>query len=158
VSTRVALREVTEADLPTFFAQQRDPDAHRMVAFVGRDPGDREGFLAHWRKILADDAGTERTIVVDGEVAGNVVAWGRPGERQVGYWLGRAYWGRGLATAALSAFVGELAERPLWAGVAADNLASLRVLEKCGFTLARRERAFAAGRGVEIEEAILVLR
>jgi RimJ/RimL family protein N-acetyltransferase len=158
VTPRLALRETTEADLPTLFEQQLDPAAHRMVAFVTRDPADREAFFAHWKKVLADAAGTRRTIVVEGSVAGHLVKWGRLGEPQIGYWLGRAYWGRGLATEALSAFVREIEVRPLWAGAAADNLASIRVLEKCGFTIAGRERAYAAARGAEIEETILVLR
>ena len=58
---------------------------------------------------------------------------------------------------ALSAFVGGLAERPLYARAAADNIASIRVLEKCGFVLIGRDRGFANARGAEIEEVVLEL-
>jgi L-amino acid N-acyltransferase YncA len=41
---------------------------------------------------------------------------------------------------------------------AKDNVASLRVLEKCGFTVVGYEKGFANARGEEIEEVILELR
>jgi len=56
-----------------------------------------------------------------------------PYEREVGYWIGREHWGRGVATAALAAFVAEVTERPLFAHVVNSNAGSIRVLEKCGF-------------------------
>src|SRR5262249_40097648 len=71
------------------------------------------------------------------------------------YWVGRDHWGRGVATRALAAFVGGLAARPLYARAAADNMASIRALEKCGFVLVGRERGFANARGAEIEEVVL---
>ncbi len=126
----VELREVRETDLDVFFANQADLDAAELAAVPSRD---RQTFDAHWRKILANPEGTIRTIVADGEVAGNVLRFLRDGEVEVGYWLGRDYWGRGIATRALAAFLDELDERPLTAGVARHNPASMRVLEKCGF-------------------------
>lgn len=128
----VQLRDVEAADLPLFFEHQRDPEAVAMVAFHSRD---RPAFDAHWAKILANDTGLKRTIVVNGEAAGHLVSYLRDGKREVGYWLGRALWGRGIATQALSAFLELEQRRPLYAGVARHNLASIRVLQKCGFTL-----------------------
>ncbi len=93
-------------------------------------------------------------------MVGNVGAFVAPwsGQREVTYWIGREHWGRGLATEALTAFMGLLAEGPLHARAAADNTASIRVLEKCGFLPVGRERAFAEARGEEIEEVIMELR
>lgn len=91
--------------------------------------------MAHWSKSLADDSNILRTVVVDGEVAGNVVCWEQEGHREVGYWIGRKFWGMGIATRALGAFLSEVTTRPLYAYVAAHNVASIRVLEKCGFTI-----------------------
>ena len=140
-SANVRLREVEPGDLPLFFAHQQDAEAAAMAAFTSRD---RAAFDQHWAKILADETGLIRTIVVasagsadfaPGEhVAGNIVSWNSDGKRELGYWIDRAYWGRGVATAALSAFVALERTRPLFAGVAKHNAASLRVLEKCGFT------------------------
>jgi RimJ/RimL family protein N-acetyltransferase len=126
------LRPVEAGDLDTFFEHQRDPEANRMAAFPARE---RPAFDAHWQRILADDAVTVRTIVWNSEIAGNVLSWPRNDERLVGYWLGRDYWGRGIATRALAAFLDELTARPLRAHVATSNLGSIRVLEKCGFAL-----------------------
>jgi RimJ/RimL family protein N-acetyltransferase len=126
----VVLREVREDDLDTLFEQQREPEAVEMAVFPARE---REAFDAHWRKLLADERLVVRVIEVDGEVAGNIGSWEQDGRQLVGYWLGRDFWGRGLATAGLAEFVQELNTRPLHAWVAASNLGSIRVLEKCGF-------------------------
>jgi RimJ/RimL family protein N-acetyltransferase len=124
------LREVREDDLDVFFEQQRDPEAMAMALMPARE---REAFDAHWRRILADEGAVIRTIDAGGEVAGNVLSWQLEGRQLVGYWLGREFWGRGLATAALRELVQELGRRPLHAWVATSNLGSIRVLEKCGF-------------------------
>jgi RimJ/RimL family protein N-acetyltransferase len=133
----VLLRDVAEGDLPVFFEHQRDPEASRMAAFP---PRDWDAFKAHWVKILDDESITKKTILFEGRVAGNVVSFENSGEREVGYWIGREYWGKGLATEALSQFLGHMeVRRPLHAGVAKHNVASIRVLQKCGFTVIGEE-------------------
>jgi RimJ/RimL family protein N-acetyltransferase len=122
---------VTEDDLPIFFEDQADPEASRMAAFPSRD---RQAFMEHWARILRDEGVLARTVVFDGRVAGNVVSFVHEGRREVGYWIGKAFWGKGIATGALASFLREEPERPLYAGVAKRNAASIRVLEKCGFT------------------------
>src|SRR5438128_1303039 len=126
----VRLRDVEPADLPLFYEHQRDPEAVAMVMFNSRD---RPAFDAHWEKILANPTGLTKTIVVDDQPAGHIVSFMRDGELEVGYWLDRAFWGRGIATQALLAFLQLEQRRPLHAGVAKHNLASIRVLQKCGF-------------------------
>jgi len=129
--TSVTVREVELDDLPVFFDHQVDPVATALAAFPARDEG---AFLAHWRTILADATVIARTVVVDGSVAGNVVSFAFGGRREIGYWFGREFWGRGVATQAVAALVGIDPARPLYASVAAHNVASVRTLEKCGFT------------------------
>jgi RimJ/RimL family protein N-acetyltransferase len=128
----MALRDVKDEDLAVFFEHQRDPEASRMAAFPARE---RDAFFAHWRaKVLANPGSRKMTVVVDGEVAGNMLSWEQDERRLVGYWIGREHWGRGVATAALAEFVADHEKtRPLFAHVATRNVASLRVLEKCGF-------------------------
>jgi RimJ/RimL family protein N-acetyltransferase len=150
----VQLRDVAEADLPIFFEHQLDPEATQMAAFPARD---RDAFLAHWAKILADETVGKQTILVDGQVAGNIGSWGQLGERDVGYWIGRQYWGRGVATSALAAFLGYETARPLYAHVAKHNIGSLRVLEKCGFIICGAEQGVADARGNQVDEIILRL-
>ncbi|MBN1965213.1 MAG: alpha/beta fold hydrolase, partial [Anaerolineae bacterium] len=121
--SEVALRDVQASDLDVFFTQQLDPAANYMAAFTAPDPADRAAFLAHWERILADECIDKRTIVVDGVVAGHVVRFKRFGLPEVSYWLGREFWGRGIATRALAIFLGEYAPRPLYARTAKDNTA-----------------------------------
>ena len=134
----IQLRNVEANDLPLFFEHQRDPIAVAMVAFNSRD---RAAFDQHWAKLLADDSCLKKTIIVvsavsaEGQVVGNIGSWTADGKREIGYWLDRAFWGRGVATEALSAFLYLEQTRPLYAGVAKHNVASIRVLQKCGFKL-----------------------
>jgi len=150
----VHLRDVRPADLPIFFEQQWDPDANRMAAVV---PRDREAFMAHWAKCLTDPTIVIRTIVFDGAVAGNVLTFERSGHREVGYWLGRDFYGKGVATQALAAFLREFRVRPLFAHVAKHNPASVRVLEKCRFKLVGDDKEFATYEGQAIEGYIFKL-
>ena len=148
----VQLRGVTEDDLPILFEQQRDPDAYQMAAFL---PRDWDAFMAHWKKIMSDAAVTIRAILLDGQIAGNIGSFDRADKRLVGYWLGKDYWGKGVATRALGEFLNHDQTRPLFAHVAKHNRASIRVLEKCGFTICGEEKVID-GFG-EVEEWILRL-
>jgi len=139
------LVEVAPQHLEVLFEQQLDPEATRMAAFPSRD---RDAFMAHWAKIVANPTGTARAILVDGRVAGNIVAFVAGGETLVGYWLGREFWGQGIATRALAAFLPLVPARPLLAHVAKHNVGSIRVLEKCGFTVVREERV-TDGEGID---------
>jgi RimJ/RimL family protein N-acetyltransferase len=156
----VILRDVSERDLETFFEQQRDPAANHMAAFTVIDPADRTAFAAKWANILGDDSLTKRTILFDGKIAGTVSAFVAPwsGNLEVTYWIGREFWGKGIATKALAVFLSVLKTRPLYARAAKDNFGSLRVLEKCGFSIAGYDRGFACARGEEIDEVVLELR
>jgi RimJ/RimL family protein N-acetyltransferase len=136
MKTKIQLRDVEADDLPLFFEHQRDPIAGAMVAFRSRD---RAAFDLHWAKLLADESLLKKTVIVDGEVAGNIGSWTSEDKREVGYWIDRAFWGRGVASEALAAFLRLEQTRPLYAGVAKHNLASIRVLQKCGFTVTGTE-------------------
>ena len=154
MTTDVQLRDATATDLPIFFEQQREPVAGRMAAFPARD---RAAFMAHWSKILGDETIVKQTIIVDGQVAGNIVSFGVAGKPEVGYWLGRSYWGRGIATKALAAFLRHVEARPLYAHVSRHNRACIRVLEKCGFTICGEGTGLPDARGDEVEEVVLRL-
>lgn len=151
------LRELRDEDLPVLFEQWADPVAVQMAAFTGPDHMDRGAFERRWSRQRADRSILNRVIVVDEGVAGTIASWGDPGAREVTYWIGRRHWGKGIATAALRAFLGVERSRPLGARVAADNVASRRVLEKCGFRVMATERGFAGARAAEIEELVLRL-
>ena len=153
------LRPVVADDLPIFFEQQADPDANYMAAFTVKDPGDRAAFMARWQRILADPTVIIRTVVTDGAVAGSVLSYEEEGRLEVSYWLGRALWGRSIATRALTAFLADANRtRPIYARAAKDNIGSLRVLAKCGFTIVGEDNGYANARGAEVEEYVLALQ
>jgi RimJ/RimL family protein N-acetyltransferase len=133
------LREVADSDLDAFFDHQADRQAYEVADVPTRA---RPAFDVHWARIRGDRHVVIRAIEVDGEVAGHVLSWKRDdGVRLVGYWLGREFWGRGIASEALAAFLEVVRERPLQATVAHGNPASMRVLEKSGFRRLREEPA-----------------
>jgi len=151
------LRDVRDEDLPLLFKQWADPVAAHMAAFTGPDHMDRDAFERRWSRIRADETLMARAIVVDDELTGTIGSWGDPGEREVTYWIGRSHWGKGIATAALNAFLAVDTSRPFHARVAYDNVASRRVLEKSGFRVVGTDRGFANARSAEIEELVLRL-
>ena len=78
----------------------------------------------------------------------------QPGRLEVGYWLGRPFWGRGYATEALKAALtwmkSDWRRNVVWAGHFTDNKASAQVLVKAGFLYTGDvERHACAARGGE---------
>jgi RimJ/RimL family protein N-acetyltransferase len=128
-----------------------------MAAFAAKDPANKEAFMTHWAKLMADPVISIRTILYGDRVAGHVASFLRGEEREVCYWRGKEFWGKGIATRALELFLGQMTERPLHARAARDNAASIRVLEKCGFLHAREEKGFSHIRSAEVEEVIMTL-
>ena len=154
VTPEVRLRHVEDRDLDAFFYHQADQEAVEMAAFPARD---QDQFAAHWAKVRGDDSLVARTIVADGMVAGNIGSWQENGQQLLGYWVGREYWGRGVATQALALLVAEVSIRPLYAHVAVHNVGSIRVLEKAGFRRDRGQEAKAPASDDGVEELIFVL-
>lgn len=150
----IQLRPVTESDLPVLFEHQREPEANAMAAFPARD---RDAFMAHWGKILGNESLVAMAVVVDGCVAGHVGCWMQDGLRLVGYWIGKEYWGKGVATQMLSLFIQHVADRPLHAHVAKQNVASIRVLKQCGFVLCEKSTAALDVPDDGIEELVYVI-
>ncbi len=132
MAVNIRLRDVEDGDLDALYEYQHEPESSAMAAVPSRE---REAFMAHAAKIRADERTIYKTIVLDGQVVGDLVCFGESPAREVGYRIGRTYWGQGIATRALALFLAEMPERPLHATVAQHNPASRRVLEKCGFVL-----------------------
>ncbi len=116
-------------------------------------PEDGERFLSGRVIDLADPV---FAIEIDGEACGGIGAHAGKGERgqsaELGYWLGRAHWGRGTMTRIVGVFapwvMRELQLYRLQASVLDSNPASARVLQKNGFTEEGVHRAAVFKRGV----------
>lgn len=152
MTPRVTLRDVSRDDVAIFYPQQSDPVASSLAGVPSRDERD---FDQHWAKILSDDSVIKKTILADDEVAGFAVCFDRDGERQVGYWIGREHWGRGIVSKALPLFLAFEDRRPLRAHVSRKNAASIRILEKSGFE--RIEERIGSVRGEVAAEYVYEL-
>lgn len=145
----VQLRAATEGDVPVFFR-------HYLQSITG---GDGEAaFCGRWHRMLKDPHFLIQTITVDNEIAGYVAHFVQCETPSISYWLDEQLWGRGIATAALQLFLEMIAERPLYARAATDNIASHRVLEKCGFEKVRSDSYLSKDRGAELEEIVFAIR
>ncbi|KAB8165737.1 GNAT family N-acetyltransferase [Streptomyces sp. 3MP-14] len=134
----IRLRDVVDEDLEEFLAQEHDPEAVRRSRFP---PREREAFLRHWRtRVLGVPGVFVQAVTVDGELAGNVVAWWEGERRFLGYWLGREFWGRGVGSRAVALFLERERHRPLYADPFVGNVGSVRLLARLGFREAGRER------------------
>ena len=129
--TKILLRAVIETDLPILFQQQLEPEAVVISAYPAKDRGE---FMRHWEGILKNKNVTARTIVYKEKIAGHIICW-KEGkyEQRIGYWIGKEFWRRGIASAAVAEMLVLVNIRPLFAEVANHNTASKRVLEKNGF-------------------------
>ncbi|MBS0188132.1 MAG: GNAT family N-acetyltransferase [Planctomycetes bacterium] len=137
----IRLRPTVSSDIRLLHTFECDAMANQLA---GTKPRTWEVFRARWDEILADPSGsstgvTPRAILVDGVLAGAINVWPHEGRPNIGYWIGREHWGRGIASAALQLMLNEFSARPLFASAAAENRPSLRVLEKAGFIVESRQ-------------------
>jgi RimJ/RimL family protein N-acetyltransferase len=154
-SGAVSLRRACEADIPEFVRFQSDPQSAHAAAFGAVNSSDVNTAL--WAQRLLDPEIETCTILSADQVVGYVGLYGRGADREITYWVDRAVWGRGIASAALRSFISAATFRPLVARVAADNVRSVRVLQKCGFRQVNTMSSFAEHRGAAIEEHIYQL-
>lgn len=139
------LRPWADGDVEALVRHANDRDVSRNLRDRFPFPY-TEADARGWIAIAAEpDPLTNVAIEVDGEAVGGVGLDPRDPEdverhtAEIGYWLGRAVWGRGLATQAVIAWTAYAfrtfpALQRLEAGVYGWNPASMRVLEKAGYT------------------------
>lgn len=153
----IKLRAVEPSDLDEFFSHQLDPSANHMAAFTAKNPSDRGVFDHHWQNILNDPRITVRTITSDGDVVGSILAYLEDGTPEISYWIDKARWGQGITTAAVGLFLEEFTQRPIRARAVADNVSSIRILERYGFKHIGETQGFANARGAVVKELVLEL-
>lgn len=153
----IELRPTQISDLDTLFQFQLDREAGYLAAFMPKDPTDKPAFLNKYTKLLGDPGVNNQTIVLGDRIVGSVARFVMEGDAEITYWIDRKYWGQGIATKALKAFLSIEATRPIFGRVAFDNFGSQKVLEKCGFVKIGSDKGFANARQAEIEEFIYEL-
>jgi RimJ/RimL family protein N-acetyltransferase len=151
----VKLRNLEGADLDQLFMWEQDRRAVAMAAFTRADPSDRAAFDEHYKRIRSDPECTLLAVEDDdGVLAGTIGSFFMEGDREVTYWIDPSRWGRGLASAALHAFVQVEETRPLFARVAEHNVGSAKVLIRAGFAQIGSETSYAGGLGRDVVEHI----
>lgn len=108
--------------------------------------------MVHWATIRVETDTLIRTIECGGAVVGYVASFVKDDLRLIGYWIGREHWGKGIASNALAAFLTIDKSRPLHAYVAKHNLGSIRVLERCGFTVRGESKGPGETSDLEVED------
>jgi len=157
MNINITLAEVKKDDLNAFFQFQLDKEASYLAAFTPKDTNDETAYVERYTRYLTDPSIHMRTIMADGEIAGSISKYVIEEEAEITYWIDRKFWGKGIATAALSAFLHLEQSRPIYGRVAFDNFGSQRVIEKCGFVKIGTDKGFANARQTEIEEYIYKL-
>ncbi len=153
----ITLTQTEADDLNAFFQFQLDSEANYLAAFTAKDSNDKTAYIEKYTKFLTDPTIHMCTIRTNDQIVGSIAKFLMHGAAEITYWIDRAYWGQGIATAALRQFLDRVATRPIYGRVAFDNYGSQKVLEKSGFIRIGQDRGFANARQAEIEEYIYQL-
>ena len=139
----VTLRPWGLDDVSALPAVADDPDVARYMNHRFPSPYTREDAQQWIAANSAVDVQLNWAIEFEGRLAGGIGltpgALEHAGSTMIGYWLGRAFWRRGLASDALRAltahaFAAPVRPRRMWANIMSANTASGRVLERAGYT------------------------
>jgi ribosomal-protein-alanine N-acetyltransferase len=154
------VRSWRPADVPSLVAHANNPRVAIHLRERFPHPYTAKAGRAFMRMVRQTKPETSFAIVVDGHAAGGIGFHVQPDvERvsaEIGYWLGEAFWGRGIATDALQAVTAYAIEHHgltrVFAIPFASNTASCRVLEKAGYVLEGRLRRSAIKDGVIVDQ------
>ena len=157
------LREFTKSDIASITRHANNPSVVRYLSHRMPYPYTVDD-AKWWVKVGCRQVGLNRAIDVDGECVGVVgILWGeheRAYSAEIGYWLGEAFWGRGIMTQAIiemtDAVFAETGIVRLSAPVYSPNRASMRVLEKCGYALEAIHRKAIFKHGAFMDEHLFV--
>ena len=135
------LRPFSNDDIEAIVPLASDPLVAQYLADRFPQPYTHEDAMFWIPLRMQDPVHNHFAIEYRGELAGGIGLDPLDAERRhashVGYWLGRKFWGLGLASAACRALTEHAFEDRgfirLEAYVYAPNVASMRVLEKCGY-------------------------
>lgn len=147
-----------QTDLETLFLFQLDKEANQLAAFTSKNPSDKNAYINKWTRLLSDEKINVRTILLNREIVGSIAKFEMNGNAEITYWIGKEFWGKGIASSALKRFLEIEKARPIYGRVAFDNLGSKKVLENCGFSEIGIEKGFANAREKDIEEIIFELK
>jgi len=147
-------------DAPALQRNANNPKIYNCLLDIFPHPYTMEDAVSWVNIMLKQDPLLVFVIDIDGELAGVVGLTMRADVYRkaplIGYWLGEAYWGRGIMTEAVKLVVKyaftNLGITRLQAGIFSTNPASMRVLEKAGFIKEGIARNAIIKNGIVLDE------
>jgi len=158
MKNEIELKDTTETDFDCLFSFQLDKEANYLAAFTSKDPTDKIAYIEKWTRLLSDKTVNSKTIFLKSKIVGSIAKFEMEGKSEITYWIGKEYWGKGIASNALQQFLKTEKNRPIYGRVAFNNFGSQKVLEKCEFKKTGTKIGFANSRETEIEEIIYRLK
>jgi [ribosomal protein S5]-alanine N-acetyltransferase len=155
---RLRLRPLTDDDAPEIARLAGDWDIARMTALIPHPYT-----LADAQSFIASAAGNDHTFAIerDGGLVGCCGARSVSGTYEIGYWVGKPYWGQGIVTEASRALIAPLrAQEPgcvITISHMTENDASARVIRKLGFRRAGEKQTFCVARAAPVPSLTYLL-
>jgi len=147
-SCKGRIRQHIDTDLPWLTRHASDPEVPRFLRNAFPSPYTESDARKRLAQVKTEPVLEGLALELDGEFAGTMACWIKEDVMrftgEIGYWLARPFWGRGIMTEAVRVFSEHLLTQEnllrLEALVYEPNIGSARVLEKAGFTLEARFR------------------
>jgi RimJ/RimL family protein N-acetyltransferase len=157
------IRPFRESDAEALVPLANDIDVSRYLQRHFPFPYNKRNAEMWLEKVVPEPVQQNFAIEIDGILAGGlgftILNGSQTGVAEVGYWLGRSYWGRGIMTEALQSALrygfGRLGVRRIQSMVMAPNVASTRVLEKAGFKFEARLVDYYVDREDNVHDALV---
>ena len=141
---RLILRKWKEKDAEILYTLAKDPEIGKGAGWIPHKDSDYSKAII--RSILSEEG--EYAIALKGDLDNPIGSIGvrigssdkrgikREDEAEIGYWIGKNYWGNGYAAEALAELIRysfvEIGLSAIWCGFFDGNEQSKRVIEKCG--------------------------
>ena len=154
----INLRKTNSDHLYTLFEFQTDQEANYLAAFTSENPSDKKAYIEKWTKLLSNEKVNANTILLNDEIVGSITKYEMNENAEITYWIEKKFWGKGIASNALEKFLKIEKKRPIYGRVAFDNIGSVKVLEKNGFSKIGTDNGFANARAKNIEEFVFQLK
>jgi len=155
----ITLEPIREEHLASLLEMVSDPQVYRMSATIPANPTMdwmREWKEKHRREEEIEKSGASRGIFQNDQLCGQASYFTNgKGQIEIGYMVGRAFRGKGLATKAASGIISLVRQHghmgPVFAGTAKDNPVSGKVLSKLGFINVGEDSLYSKGREADVE-------
>lgn len=139
----IRLRAYATSDIPRLVQLANNKNVSRYLVYTFPYPYTKRDAIWWVDKGAQENGAVTKAIEFNNEFVGSVGIQPQAGWKshtaEIGYWIAEPYWGKGIATEALRQMTNlgmrELGLRKLFAPVLAPNIASMRVLEKCGYVV-----------------------